>query len=51
MGNKKRPHNFYIEDDIWKKFKMLCIEKDQTATNLIVEFIKKEVEKYGKRNK
>ncbi len=43
---KKRPHNFYIEDDLWKKFKMLCLEKDKTITELIVEFIKKEVKKY-----
>jgi len=47
-SNTKK-HNFSIENNIWKKFKMLCLEQDKTATDIISNFIKKEVDKYEKR--
>jgi len=47
----KRKHNFSIEDAIWKKFKMLCVAKDKTATEIIETFITREVEKYEKSQK
>ncbi len=43
--DKKRPHNFYIEDDVWKKFKMICLELDTTATDVLSKFTKNYVKK------
>jgi len=42
-GTKK--HNFSIENSVWKKFKMICLERDTTATDVISEFIKNYVKK------
>jgi len=43
-GNK-RPHNFYIEDDVWEDFQVYCLRKKTTATEIISNFIKKIVKK------
>ncbi len=43
--NKRRPHNFYIEDDIWEEFKIYCIKNKTTATNVISDYIKKKAKK------
>lgn len=46
----KHPHNFYVEDEIWKEFKKACIDKNKTATSVLEEFVKNEVKKHNKRN-
>jgi len=45
----RRPHNFYIEDNLWKEFRKYCLDKNKSATDIIVNFIKNEVKKYEKR--
>ena len=42
---KKRPHNFYIENDIWEDFQVYCLRKKTTATKIISDFIKNLVKK------
>ena len=45
----KHPHNFYVEDEVWKEFKKSCIDKSKTATAVLEEFVINEVKKYNKR--
>jgi hypothetical protein len=45
MKNKKNKHNFSIEDDIWEEFKIYCIKKKTTATEIISNYIKKLLKK------
>ena len=49
MKNKTSKHNFSIEKDVWKKFKLIFIEQDKTATEIISDFIKDYVKKYEER--
>jgi len=43
--NKRRPHNFYIEDEIWEEFKIYCIRRKKSATEVIANFIRNKVKK------
>lgn len=45
----KRPHNFYVEDEIWKEFKKFCIDRNKTATQVLEDFVKNEVKKYSRK--
>ena len=45
----KHPHNFYVEDEIWKEFKKSCIDRNKTVTAVLEEFVINEVKKYNKR--
>ena len=49
--DKKRPHNFYIEDDIWEEFQIYCLRKKTTATKIISDYIKKLVSKNAKKKR
>jgi hypothetical protein len=43
--DKKRKHNFEVEDSVWEEFQVYCIRKKTTATKVISELIKKLVNK------
>lgn len=40
----KRRTNVYIDNATYKKFKILCINRDESISSLINKLIKKEVE-------
>lgn len=48
MKKKVRKHNFTIEDDVWEEFKIYCIKKKTTATDIISNYIKKLLKKKWK---
>lgn len=37
----KRQISFFIDNELWKKFSMKCVEKDTNKTNVLVEAVKK----------
>lgn len=45
---KRKPHNFYIEDEIWEEFRVYCLRKKTTATEMISNFIKSKIKKNKK---
>ena len=52
MGVKEesgvRATTIYIRSDIWKRFKVLCVEKDTSASKLVEELV---IEKLKKEKK
>mgnify|MGYP000944532898 CR=1 FL=1 len=44
----KQKAAFLIDEETWKKFRIITLEKKTTATNLLVEFIEKYIEKNEK---
>jgi len=44
-------HNFSIEDRVWEEFKIYCIKKKTTATQVISDHIKKLIGKNGRRKR
>lgn len=45
MAIPKRQISFFIEKELWKKFSKKCIDKDKSKTEIIVELIRKFIEK------
>jgi hypothetical protein len=45
MTKPKRQVSFFIETELWKKFSKKCIDKDKSKTEILVDLIKKFVEK------
>jgi len=35
--------NFWIKDDLFRKFKKHCVDKDKTMTDIFIKMIKKEL--------
>lgn len=36
--------NFNLNEDLYKKFKKYCVDKDKTMTTMFIELINKELE-------
>ena len=53
MKNKnnmgKKTTSIRISQDVWQKFRILCLKKQRDASEWIEELINKEVEKDGKK--
>ena len=45
MTKPKKQINFFIETELWKKFSKKCIDKDNSKTEVLVELIKRFIEK------
>jgi len=45
MTKPKKQINFFIETELWKKFSKKCIDKDKSKTEVLVELIKRFIEK------
>jgi len=45
MTKPKKQINFFIETELWKKFSKKCIDKDKSKTEVLVELIRKFIEK------
>jgi len=41
----KRQISFFIENDLWKKFGIKCIERDKSKTQILIEAVEKFVNK------
>jgi len=37
----KRQISFFIENELWKKFSIMCIKKDNSKTKILVEAVKR----------
>jgi len=45
MATPKKQINFFIDAELWKKFSKKCIDEDTSKTEVLVDMIKKFVEK------
>ena len=43
MQKKDKPHNFYIDNTSWEKFKIYCVKKHKSASDILREFVKSKI--------